>query len=62
MQSESLLEYVLVNCRWVFVVCFLLPCTVVGKIWTVYEKSLWSRRSGLDHEKNVKNIQREVKK
>lgn len=62
MHCESLLEYMLVNFRWVFVVFFLMPCTVLGKIWTVYEKSLWSSYSGLDHEKNVKNIQREVRK
>jgi len=62
MHSESIIEYVLVNFRWVFVVLFLLPCTVVGKVWATFEKNLWSRRrlTGLDHEKKVQNIQCEV--
>ncbi|XP_022169098.1 delta(24)-sterol reductase-like isoform X1 [Myzus persicae] len=61
MRSESLLEYVLVNYRWVFVVFFLLPCTVLGKIWSIFEKSLWSRHTGLEHEKNLSHIQRQIK-
>ncbi|KAF0770419.1 delta(24)-sterol reductase-like isoform X1 [Aphis craccivora] len=61
MQTESFLEYVLINYRWVFVIFFLLPCTVLGKIWSVFEKSLWSRHSGLKHEKNLSNIQRQIR-
>lgn len=61
MRCESSLEYVLVNYRYVFVVFFLLPCTVLGKIWSVFEKNfLWSRHSGLDHEKNVNVVRRQV--
>ncbi|CAI6345117.1 unnamed protein product [Macrosiphum euphorbiae] len=61
MRSESLLEYLLVNFRWVFVVFFLLPCTVLGKIWSVFEKSLWSRHTGLEHEKNLSHVQRQIR-
>ncbi|KAE9525143.1 hypothetical protein AGLY_014557 [Aphis glycines] len=64
MHSDTLTEYVLVNYRWVFVVFFLLPCTVLGKIWAVFEKKSWSRRrrsTGLDHEKKVEDIQCEVR-
>ncbi|XP_022165328.1 delta(24)-sterol reductase-like isoform X3 [Myzus persicae] len=63
MHSNSLMEYVLVNFRWVFVVFFLLPCTMMGKVWATFEKNAWSRRrsTGLDHEKKVENIQCEVR-
>lgn len=63
MHSDTLTEYMLVNYRWVFVVFFLLPCTVLGKMWAVFEKNSWSRRrrsTGIDHKKKVENIQCEV--
>lgn len=62
MNSETLLEYVLANYRWVFVVFFVLPFTVVGKIWAISQQFLWSYDSRSDHEKNVKNIQHKASK
>lgn len=62
MKSESLLEYLVVNFRWVFVIFFLMPCTVIGKVLSIVEKSLWSHYSGLNHDKNLKVIQKQVSK
>lgn len=62
MKSESLLEYLMVNFRWVFVIFFLMPCTVLGKVWSIIEKILWSHYSGLNHDQNLKVIQQQVSK
>lgn len=62
MKSDSLLEYLVVNFRWVFVIFFIMPCTVLGKVMSIIEKSLWLHDSGLNHDKNLKVIQKQVSK
>ena len=60
---DSLLEYILVNYRWVFVIFFLLPLSLLfevfsyGRNWIVFNLSTAPRQHG----KKVREVQRQVR-
>ncbi|XP_015607446.1 delta(24)-sterol reductase isoform X2 [Cephus cinctus] len=62
-QADSLFEYVLINYRWIFVIFFLLPLSLLFEIfnctrnWIVFKLSSAPKQ----HEKKVRNIQRQIK-
>ncbi|XP_050425506.1 delta(24)-sterol reductase-like [Adelges cooleyi] len=59
---DTVFEYVMINYRWVFVCLFLLPCTVLGKLWSVWEMRTGAVYTDGDrHRENVKKIQRRIR-
>lgn len=60
MDIETVLEHFLFNYRWVFVCLFLLPCTVLGKIWSIWETYGGAHYDRGHHDDNVKKIQQQV--
>ncbi|KAG6450583.1 hypothetical protein O3G_MSEX006671 [Manduca sexta] len=62
-QTESLLEYLLVEYRWIFVLFILLPMSAVGKVWsTIRNYVVFIMNSAPKmHDQKVKEVQRQIK-
>ncbi|XP_050529828.1 delta(24)-sterol reductase-like isoform X4 [Daktulosphaira vitifoliae] len=62
MDIEIFLENFLFNYRWVFVCLFVLPCTILGKAWSIWETFGGARYDRGHHNDNVKKIQQHIKR
>uniref|UniRef100_A0A1B6C4R1 Delta(24)-sterol reductase n=2 Tax=Clastoptera arizonana TaxID=38151 RepID=A0A1B6C4R1_9HEMI len=63
MKTEGLLEYLLFHYRWVFVCFFLLPCTILYDLYSLFKKYVVTNTRTLltEHNLKVKHIQKQVK-
>ncbi|KPJ19555.1 Delta(24)-sterol reductase [Papilio machaon] len=62
MQTEGLAEYILVEYRWVIVICALLPMSFLWKIWSAFRNYVVFKMNSApkQHDKKVKDVQRQI--
>lgn len=64
MQTDSLLEFLLVEYRWVVVVTCLLPLSLLWKVWSTVRNYVVFKMNSApkNHDKKVKEIQKQIRK